>query len=159
MGDKTMKVLALVAMLTLSSGCATRQLSLYEVAAANPTPQTLAVNSKWAITLLDVYGHIEKSLVIRLTDRPAQICESGDYRQLEVISEQGTSGGPRLGNPAYEVKGAALSIQLSTLLCDSGYAVIGGVTSNGFEGIHMEEVLIAPKNVPIGRAYGVPVLD
>ena len=106
-------------------------------------------------------GHIVKTLVVKLTDRPATTCDAGDYRQLEVISELGDSGIPKLISPAYEVNGAALRIQLRTAMCDNVYAVIGGVTDTGFDGVHVEEVLVAPRDssTAVLRAYGVPLPD
>jgi hypothetical protein len=108
--------------------------------------------------LLDPEGHVWKSFVVKLTDIPAKTCDSEDDREVAVVSES-IGSGPLLTNPAYHVSGAALRLQLMGAACDAGYAVIGGVTESGFEGVHHAEVLFAPRHSTAGRAYGVPVAD
>ena len=100
------------------------------------------------------------SIVVKLSDVPVKTCDSGDYRRAEILAEHRVDDAIPLYNPAYEVTGAALRIQLSTGLCDDGYAIIGGVTKGGFEGIHMSEVLIVRKSErAVRRAFGVSIPD
>jgi hypothetical protein len=131
-----MRTFALIVCVAIVGGCATTPLSLYQSAAKMPTPKLLHQNSKWALILLDAKGSVVKTLVVSLTDRPAQTCIAGDYRQLDVIAEYGDVGSPTLHDPAYKITGAALSIEFSPNQCDNYYSVVGGVTSSGFEGIN-----------------------
>ena len=153
-----MKTLAIVILLTFLDGCATVQLSAYQKASTAATPPTLRPGQKWAIVLLDGEGHVWKTLVVRLTNIPIRTCDSDNDRQLDVISES-VGKGPLLNSPVYEVSGAAMRMQLSSTACDGGYGVIGGVSDSGFEGVHMPEVLFAPKHSTSGRAYGLPIPD
>ena len=154
-----MKALVPLVALFLIAGCATTQPSAYEKAAALPTPKTLFPNSRWAIVLLDANGDIAGDMIVQLSSAPVKTCDSGNYRSVEVISERRSDSSIPLHNPAYEVEGAALRIDLSTGWCDDGYAIVGGVTEAGFEGIHMPEVLIVPrsKRTVLLRAFGVPI--
>jgi hypothetical protein len=146
--------------LFLIAGCATTQPSAYEKAAALPTPDSLLPNSRWAIVLLDANGDLAADIVVQLSSAPVKTCDSGNYRSVEVISERRSDRSiPPLQNPAYDVEGAALRIELTSGWCDDGYAIIGRVTAAGFEGIHMPEVLIVPrsKRTILLRAFGVPL--
>jgi hypothetical protein len=154
-----LKALAPLVALFFIAGCATTQPSAYEKAAALPTPDSLLPNSRWAIVLLDANGDIAADMVVQLSSAPVKTCDSGNYRSVEVISERRSDRSIPLENPAYDVEGAALRIQLSPGWCDDGYAIIGGVTAAGFEGIHMPEVLIVPrsKRTVLLHAFGVPL--
>jgi hypothetical protein len=154
-----LKALVLLVACMLVVGCATTQPSAYEKAAALPTPNTLFPNSRWAIVLLDEHGQVAGTIVVKLSDAPVKTCDSGEYRRAEVLADHRVDGGIPLYNPAYEVTGAALRIQLATGLCDGGYAIIGGVTESGFEGVHMPEVIIVPKSEQRAerRAFGVSI--
>jgi hypothetical protein len=130
------------------------------MSAEMPTPHNLKAGSRWSFVLLNGEGQITATFVAQLSDVAAmETCENGNYRRLEIVSERRSGNSVPLRDPAYEVTGAALRIQLSTGLCDDGYAIIGRVTEAGFEGIHMPEVLIAPKGTHdvVQRAYGVPL--
>jgi hypothetical protein len=155
-----MRALVCVLVLALAAGCATTQPSAYQKGAALPTPNSLSPNSRWAFVLLDWDGRVAANIVVRLSNIPAITCDGVGYRSAEVISEHRSDGIP-LYSPAYYVEGAALRIQLSTGLCDNGYAIIGSVTEAGFEGIHTPETLIAAKSerTAVLRAFGVPILD
>jgi hypothetical protein len=153
-----MRAIAIIVLAFHSIGCAVHQPSAYQIASAAPTPLTLRPGQKWAITLLDGEGHIWKSVVVRLTDIPVKTCDSDDDRKLELISESlGT--GPALHEPTYHVTGSAMRIQLASAACDAGYSLVGGVTDNGYEGVHMADVLFAPKHSASGRVYGLPIPD
>jgi hypothetical protein len=152
-----MRALLSVVMFLLVASCATTQPSAYQRAQGLATPHALTPGARWALVLLDGNGQIAASLVIKLSDVPILTCDSGNYRRVEVESESRLDGNVPLHDPAYEVVGAAVRIQLSSGWCDDGYAIIGGVTESGFEGVHMAEVLIAPtrdRNL-VKRAYGV----
>lgn len=158
--DRWPKLRALFPVLILLAtlGCATTQPSAFQKAAALPTPGTLAPNSRWAIVLLDEHGQMAGTIVVKLSDEPVKTCDSGNYRRVEVLADHRVDDGITLHDPAYEVTGAALLIQLSTGLCDNGYAIIGGVTGNGFEGVHMSETLIVRKSDrAVRRAFGVSI--
>ena len=111
--------------------------------------------------LLDEHGQVAATIVVKLSDVPVKTCDSGNYRRAEILADHRVDDGIPLYNPAYEVTGAALRIQLSTGLCDDGYAIIGGVTERGFEGVHTPEVLIVRKSEQRAetRAFGVSIPD
>jgi hypothetical protein len=154
-----MRALLSVLVLLLVTGCATTQPSAYQRAAGLVTPRSLTPGARWAFVLLDGKGQISAHLVVKLSDAPIKTCDSGNYRRVVVESDSRLGSNVPLHDPSYEVVGAAVRIQLSSGLCDDGYAIIGGVTETGFEGVHMAEVLIAPKRGRnlVMRAYGVPV--
>ena len=154
-----MKLLRFTLVLLLLTGCASNQPSPSQLASSLPTPASLKPGSLWSFVLLNGDGRIAATLVVRLSDESINTCESGDFRRVEVLSKSLTDAAITLNDAAYEVVGAALRIQLSTGLCDNGYAIIGGVKGGGFEGTHMEEVLVAPRATRdvVQRAYGVPL--
>lgn len=155
-----MKALAPIFALSLAA-CVSAPPSAFQLAATLPTPNSLTANSRWAITLLDADGGIAGTMVIRLLNSPVDTCDGDDYRRVEIISEHLVDPTIRVHNPAYEVSGAALRVQLSSGLCDNGYAIVGGVANASFEGIHMEEVLVSSvrRRSAVLRAYGVPIPD
>jgi len=149
-----------VLILLAASGCATTQLSVYQTAATLPTPATLAPNSRWAIVLLDEHGQLAGTLVFKLSDVPAKTCVSGNWLRAEVLADHRVDHSISLNDPAYEVTGAALHIELTTGLCDDDYGIIGGVTASGFEGVHMPEVPFVRKSKrAVRRAFGVSIPD
>lgn len=156
-----MRTLALAVALLITTGCATTPPSDYQRGMALATPATLNVNSRWALVLLDGHGQVAGSLVVRLTDAPVKTCDTGAYRRVEVLSDHRVDKSLPLFEPAYLVEGSALRIVLTTGVCDDSYAIIGGVTEAGFSGIHMPEVMIAPKNSRyiVRHAYGVPISE
>jgi len=149
---------ALILLATL--GCASVQPSAYQKAAARPTPSTLTPNSRWAVVLLDESGQVAATLVLKLSDVPVKTCDSGNYHRAEVVAEHRLTDGITLHDPAYEVTGSAIRIQLSTGMCDDGYAVVAGVTGSSFDGVHMPEVLFVRKSHRgVRRAFGVWIPD
>lgn len=154
-----MKPFRFAFVLLLLTGCASNQPSTPQLASSLPTPASLKPGSLWSFVLLDGDGGIAATLVVRLSDEPVNTCESGGYRRVEILSKSKTSAAILVNDPAYQVMGAALRIQLSTGLCDNGYAIIGEVRGGGFEGTHMQEVLVAPRATHdlVQRVYGVPL--
>lgn len=152
------KALFPVVLILAALGCATTRPSAFQQAAALPTPDTLAPDSRWAFVLLDEHGQMAGTIVVKLSDVPVTTCGSGDYRRVEVLADHRVDNRITLHNPAYEVTGAALRIELSSGLCDDGYAIVGGVTGSSFEGVHMPEVLFVPKSQrAVRRAFGVSI--
>ena len=154
-----MNPLRFAVLLLLLTGCASNQPSPPPLASSLPTPSSLKPGALWSFVLLNGDGGIAATLVVRLSDESINTCESGDYRRLEILSKSKTSAAILENDAAYQVMGAALRIQLSTGLCDNGYAIIGEVRGGGFEGTHMEEVLVASRATRhlVQRVYGVPL--
>jgi hypothetical protein len=155
-----MKALVLVAGLSMAA-CVSAPPSAFQTASTLATPESLSVNARWALTLLDGEGRIAGTIVMKLLETPIETCDGDGYRRVEILSQRLVDTSIRIHNPAYDVSGAALRVQLSTGLCDNGYAIVGGVADAGFEGIHMEEVLLssAKPRSSSWRAYGVPLPD
>ena len=154
-----MNPLRFAVLLLLLTGCASNQPSPPPLASSLPTPASLKPGALWSFVLLNGDGGIAATLVVRLSDESINTCESGDYRRVEILSKSETSAAILENDAAYQVTGAALRMQLSTGLCDNGYAIIGEVRGGGFEGTHMEEVLVASRATRdlAQRVYGVPL--
>ena len=107
----------------------------------------------WAIILLDDKGNIVRSLVIRITSKPASSCMGGEWKRLEVLAE---SPPAYKDQPAYEITHGELNIDLSINTCDNYYPLHGQLTSLGIQGTHGTLGLAGGKT--LGKFYGVPVI-
>ena len=136
-------------------GCASKTPNDYLIWASLPTPGVFQDNVKWSLFLLDKQGAIIRSMVVEFTQDTTQTCSSGDFKKLKIISEYPERSELFLGEPAYEIKGAALIIDLSANLCDAGYELRGKVSGVGVEGYHQPVSMFGGEVV--GRFYGVPV--
>jgi hypothetical protein len=96
-----------------------------------------------------------RNIVVEFSNEPAQTCSSGHFKKIKVISEYPERSELFLGEPAYEIKGAALIIDLSANLCDAGYELRGKVSNIGIEGYH-QPVSTFGREV-VGRFYGMPL--
>jgi hypothetical protein len=109
---------------------------------------------------LDRRGQLARTLTVRVTEAPAETCTSGDWRRLEVLSERPQrrvpTHVPDFGSqPAWELEGSALIIDLNARYCDVAYVLRGHLTAVGVQGTHGGETPWGSETV--GRFYGAPV--
>jgi hypothetical protein len=136
-------------------GCASKGPGDYITWASLPTPEVFQSNAKWSLFLLDKQGAIIRSMVVEFSQDSTQTCSSGDFKKLRIISEYPERSELFLGEPAYDIKGAALIIDLSANLCDAGYELRGKVSGVGVEGYHQPVSTFGGEIV--GRFYGMPL--
>lgn len=125
----------------------------YRLLATQAAPPAWKAGSKWAFTANDAKGHLERSVVFRITDEPAQTCISGQWKRLEVVSEDA----PFTRHPAYSLEGRNLSILLTNELCDAYYEFNGELDERGFSGRH--ETSFPGGGRTYGSVIGEPVHD
>jgi hypothetical protein len=125
--------LFLVASLT---GCATN--SRGQLAAPIAAPSANAglpdagwiEGSTWRFAVVDAHGAPSGSFDVRVTASKASACLAGDWKKLEVLSQQGAL----INQPAWTEDGAELRVLLDTRACDS-YPMLHGTFGRGrFEG-------------------------
>ncbi len=146
----------LILIMLLAVGCATKNTtSEYQVWSAQPTPHVWNEKSKWNIVLLDDKGSIARNLTLKFTSDPAETCTSGNFKKIEILSEYPKRSEKFIGVAAYEIKGSALIIDLSSNLCDAGNELRGQVSEIGLEGNH--QTVSANGTKVVGRFYGVPL--
>lgn len=111
----------------------------------------------WSIILLDDKGNIVRSLVIRITEKPATSCMGGEWKRLDVLAESPAddSDPAYKRQPAYEITHGELSIDLSINRCDNYYPLHGQLTPLGIQGTHGTFGMDGGKT--LGKFYGVPV--
>lgn len=141
--------------LLLLVGCASKAPSGYSTWASQPTPKVFQSSSKWSLFLLDKKGAIIRSMVVEFSQDSIQTCSSGEFKKLKIISEYPERSKLFLGEPAYEIRGAALIVDLSANLCDAGYELRGKVSDIGVEGDHQPVSMFGGEVV--GRFYGMPL--
>lgn len=139
----------------LLTGCAHDKASNLVFWESQPTPVIFQNNSKWILFLLDGEGNIIKTLNVDFTHDSADTCVSGVSRKLRILSEAPGRSELFLGEPAYDVRGAVLIINLSANLCDAGYELIGHISMLGVEGYHQSVSMYGGE--VFGRFYGVPL--
>ena len=139
------------------AGCAPpHKYGKYKRWAAQQTLDIWKPGSIWVLVLLDRENMIQRTLTLRVTtDRLANSCIAGDWRQVEILAEYPPRDPSLEGEPAYSVKGAALSLELKANLCDNYYTLVGQLTESGLVGLHGPEGMFGGETV--GRFYGAPV--
>jgi hypothetical protein len=110
----------------------------------------------WSIILLDHEGNIVRSLVIRITEKPANPCRDGEWKRLEVLSDSPAHDPAYKPEPAYEITHGELNIDLSINICDGYYPLHGDLTPLGIQGTHGTFGMDGGKT--LGKFYGVPVV-
>ena len=110
----------------------------------------------WSIILIDHKGNIDRSLVIRITEKSATSCRGGEWKRLEVLAESPARSPAYKGQPAYEITHGELNIDLSINLCDAYYPLHGQLTPLGIQGTHGTFSMDGGKT--LGKFYGVPVI-
>jgi hypothetical protein len=114
-----------VAIALLASGC-----SALPQRVDGPSAPAGVVGT-WAFTVTGEQGTHRP--VLRLVDRPAETCLSGDWLQAKVVSSDGMD----LSKPAYRYRDGDLEILLVNGVCDAYTSFVGTTSGAGFEGDHV----------------------
>lgn len=136
-------------------GCVSHAPDNYREWSNEETPEIFRYGEKWSIILVDENGSMIRNMVVEFSDNDAYSCSSGDFKKLKVISEYPSRSEAFLGEPAYELNGAALIIDLSANLCDAGYEMRGKLSAKGVEGSHRPVSIMGGE--AMGRFYGMPL--
>lgn len=134
-----MKILASGAFVLLLAGCAALHSASINPGSleengrlmSEPTPADWKVGSVWSFVQLSEDGSPILDVTLRVTNKPATTCSSGDWRELELVDGQVGDGSAQL-NQAYSVSGRLLTIDL-TGWCDVG-EIQGALTNSWFVG-------------------------
>jgi hypothetical protein len=125
-----------LALLVLLAGCVNVTGNDYRAWALKETPSTFGQNEPWTVVMLNRDREIERTLTIEFSSDTAQTCNSEGWRKVRVLAESPERSGMFRGEPAYFVRGAALTIDLSANLCDAHYELQGELTEAGVTGTH-----------------------
>ena len=126
-----------------------------EPAASDAVSRVWTPGDVWAIVLTDRDGNMTRSLVIRITERPAKACRGGHWKELEVLADSPASRPAYRAQPAYQISNGRLDLDLSINVCDAYRPLVGRLTPVGFEGAHGTLSLDGFR--PVGKFYGVRV--
>ena len=82
---------------------------------------------------IDANGRDVRELTFLLTDKPAQTCQSGEWKRAKAIldSHHYTK------NPAYVFENGKLQVLLVTGVCDSYDSYMGSLSGSVFTGEHV----------------------
>lgn len=119
----------LVAIVIMVAGCSAtlRSTALGEPIVGAPS----SVVGNWAFTVTGKDGTYVSTF--RLTDKPAETCQSGDWFRAVVTS----TGGQEYSAPAYTYASGRLELLLSSDLCDAYTSFSGTVSGAEFHGKHV----------------------
>ncbi|MGN2248302.1 hypothetical protein ACFWZ3_16605 [Frateuria sp. GZRR35] len=132
------KILATAAAILLASACSAEVRSHY------PTVSFVETDSA---------GKEVRELKFELTDRPANTCISGDWKQAAVLTD--VNGYTK--SPAYIMADGKLEVLLINTMCDAYDSYAGAVTGNTFSGEHVAYGLDFSKTLgKVSGAYSTP---
>src|SRR5215471_10704266 len=109
----------------------------------------------WTLVLLNDQGAIVRSLVVRVSDRPAASCRGGKWNALEILDDHPRSEPANRGEAGYEVSAKDISMDLSIGVCDAYRPLHGEISDLGIQGSHGTLGLGGARTV--GRFYGMKV--
>jgi hypothetical protein len=141
---------------TFISACASISPSLYLDWAGEPTPDYWSLGSSWAFAAIQEDGQIQRAITIRFTDTAAETCNTGDWKQVEIIAQSPERSEKFAGLAAYKLIGSTLRIDLTSNLCDTKSEYRGELTDTGFVGYQQSGGLAGET---IGPVYGVRLTD
>jgi len=149
---------ALLLLAAILGGCASAKLTEWEIAQAEPRPESWNPGSIWTLVLVDQDETIIRTLTVRFTDEIAtKSCIGGDWKKLEILTERPPrpSGLFAEPEPAYWTEGSLMMIDLTANFCDNYTPLLGRLTAIGLTGEHGTEHMLGGET--IGRFYGAPV--
>lgn len=150
-----MERIILVALVVGVLGCTSNRSSQHVVWTEQPTPDYWDLDTLWVFSLLDEDGRIKTVLTVRFTDVPADACTSSDARELQIVHQEPPPHPAFLGEPAYCLDGRALTIDLTSNLCDAYTNLRGELTEIGFVGVQETGGMLG--GTEIGPVYGARV--
>lgn len=119
-----------------------------------PAPSLWKTNSVWSLQVIDRKNRQVGHLTIKLTDQLAKI---PDYDPHTLLAQVVSTDIPELveicGSASYTMKGAALSIDLSTGCYDDYRFIAGHLSEEGFSGEFTRWGMLG--QVSIGRVVGL----
>ena len=134
------RLLALAVLLVLS-GCASTsrqdaaaRAAAYRALIEAPTPAEWRPGETWRLRHFDADGAVSGEVPLRITDRPIETCESGEWLALERldVAQPGSAQAPGT-DWAYQVEGRSLDIDPHPGWCDLG-SISGALDGARFEG-------------------------
>ena len=128
------QALTIVIAICASISCVSQHGLRYASWAARPTPGVFVLESPWAFVELNKAGEIVRSMTITFTDKPAESCIGGEWRQVMASGTAPAQLPDVIGQPAYALQGSALWINFTANICDSEDAFIGELSDLGFVG-------------------------
>lgn len=135
-----MKPITLISLILLCAGCAAtrpgnpihdRPIEENEHLISEPTPSEWKAGSVWTFVQYGDDGSTALDVTFRVTDKPAQTCSSGDWRELELVKGRIADGSVRF-RQAYSVSGRLLTLDM-TGWCDLG-KIQGALSEGSFLG-------------------------
>lgn len=147
-----LKYLLLIVFLT---GCAAHNSKNIESFYSKSTPQVIKDHVRWAFVLIDENGNISRRIVAELTDITAITCDTAGGKKLKIIHEYPKRSELFQGEPAYQIDGAVLTIDLTANLCDASSVLQGAISDNGVAGRHFEKGLMDFRE--LGHFYAIPL--
>jgi len=139
----------------LFAGCSLNLANEQRDLANEPTPDYWSTGDIWAFSLLDSGGQIETVLFVRFTEFPAETCESGDAKQLDIVRIEPPPLQRYARERAYRLSGRALTINLTADLCDAYTELHGELTDTGFVGTQIAGGMMG--HTEIGPVIGVRI--
>lgn len=139
----------------LFSACSSKKIHPYQVWSSLETPKVFGENKLWSFVMLDKEENIKQRFILKFTDVVVDTCASGEWKKIEIVNKFPEKHIGYLDQPAYSLKGAALTIDLASNVCDGGYELQGQIQEIGVFGEHYP-VSIFGGEVQ-GKFYGVPV--
>ena len=152
-----MKNIATILAVAALASCASHKPSEYERLSAMPAPASWTTNSVWTFAILDKKQSLIQSMTVRLTDKKGESCSSGDWRHVEILSQQPPPHPQFLGIPAYELRGRVFLMNLTANVCDMDNDLRGDLTETGIAGTYCAGSFLGGEC--IGSFYGVQVLE
>ncbi len=96
----------------------------------------LETGEVWALLLLDEREAVTRSMIVRVSEKPARSCRGGNWNQLEVLSETPRPDPRYRPTAAYEPSGAGVNIDLAIDRCDGYVPLHGELSAVGMQGTH-----------------------
>lgn len=143
------------------TGCVTtdsyvEESNRYQYLISQPIPKSWRVGEPWLFTVTDGRGKTTLSMTLKFTDRIATSCTSGEWKQIEVIEEIPAPSAQSIAKPAYSLEGEALTISLTSNICDVNVELKGELTDNGFSGKFYSGGMLGGEVLGLASGHRIP---
>jgi hypothetical protein len=135
------RIAIVMALTSLLASCASRTPLDVERWTKESTPSAWDTTSAWVFVAVNPKGQIVRSVTVRFTDEPTTSCVAGEWKKLTVLKDEPQALSPSQAIPGYMLEGRALTIGLTTNICDSYDEFIGELSDLGFEGRYISQGL------------------